>query len=90
MSESLRVENIAPDHRDADFDLVAGASSLSNGTFSIPEFRRLATPLLNQSLADSCRHFVRITDETQVTKKAFKTNLLTIEDFFYKYLERDQ
>ena len=72
-------------------DQVTNLMSLAEaGTISYADFRREALPVYewSQLQATQCRHFVVIHDSVQSadTKEDFKHGLLTVEDFFYKYL----
>jgi len=49
---------------------------------------RQVAPLFAWSKAHNCRHFVRIKDDSKTSKEAFKRQMLAIEAYFYKYLER--
>lgn len=77
--------------RNNDVQDVTGATVLADRTMSLSEFSRLAQPILDWSKAQEpeCRHFVTITDTPDMSKAAFKTNLLLVENYFYKYLTPD-
>ena len=51
--------------------------------------KRRAAPVLAWSKQNDCRHYVYILDEAR-TKRAFKQHLFTVEDFFYKHVERSE
>ncbi len=67
---------------------IPGAIALPGVRLSLDEFDRRAAPILAWSEEKECRHYVYIRDEAE-TKDAFKRQLLEVEGFFYKYLERD-
>ena len=48
------------------------------------DFRERALPILQWSKAHDpeCRHFVKIDDSAEISKDAFKANLLLVEDYF--------
>jgi len=80
-----------------DFQLVAdtvpGLARLSQaGVVSYGQFRELALPVFEWSKVQDpeCRHFVVMYDsvESPTPKDDFKVAMLTVEDFFYKYLVR--
>lgn len=52
------------------------------------QFRQRAAPILEWSRRQDpeCRHFIRVYDEVDGGKDAFKRNLLTVEHYFYKLL----
>lgn len=77
-----------PPHRAGAVEAVTGASALAHTDLSPAEFARRALPVRrwSQSEDPECRHFVRITDDATMSKIAFKSHLLLVEDFFYKYL----
>lgn len=82
---SLLVTRAWPDTREA---LVLRTPYISKalGEYSMnSHFLRATRALFDESKANNCRHFVRISDEA-VSKDAFKEQLLTIENHFYKYL----
>lgn len=62
------------------------------GTISYAHFRREALPVFkwSQRQPTRCRHYVVIHDSVQSAnaKEDYKHGLLTVEDFFYKYLVR--
>lgn len=53
-------------------------------------FRGIAQPVLRWSRLQKpeCRHFVRVHDADGTSKQAFKSGLLLIEHYFYKYLQK--
>jgi hypothetical protein len=90
-SQELSLRPIWPDDYDQEARRVPNLVQLSQaGTVTYPQFRRLALPVLRwgQTQNPQCRHFVRIYDSVQGgdEKNDFKNALLTVEDFFYKYL----
>lgn len=90
-SREISMRPIWPEEYDAEARTVTNLVELSEaGTVTYPEFRQLALPVLRWGQAQNpqCRHFVRIHDSVQGgnEKDDFKDALLTVEDFFYKYL----
>lgn len=77
-----------PSHRDRDARGIPGMTVAAGQWMTFAEFRRRAEPILRWSRQQepSCRHFVRIRDRVDGGKEAFKTGLLTVEDYFYKLL----
>lgn len=67
---------------------VPGLTSTPGNAISYQEFRRRSQPILRWSKQQEpeCRHFVTIRDSVKGGKVAFKNGLLTVEDYFYKYL----
>jgi hypothetical protein len=83
--ETIDVVRAWPDWRDPEVRAIPGAAELLGRGYSIRAFSERAWPILAWSNAESCRHYVRIYDEAE-TKDGFKRTLLTVEQFFYKYL----
>jgi len=77
-----------PDHRKADLRLIPSAEKLAGKTLTRQQLNDQIAPLFAWSKAHNCRHFVRIKDDSKTSKKAFKRQMLAIEAYFYKYLER--
>ena len=77
-----------PDHRKADLRLIPDAEKLAGTTVTLEQLDRQVAPLFAWSKAHNCRHFVRIKDDSKTSKEAFKRQMLAIEAYFYKYLER--
>jgi len=77
-----------PGHRKADLRLIPGAKKLAGTTVTLKQLDRQVAPLFAWSKAHNCRHFVRIKDDSKTSKEAFKRQMLAIEAYFYKYLER--
>ena len=71
--------------RHDDFLRVPGASSLIGDRIALEDFKTLAQPVLDHSNKLQCRHYVIITDLSEMSYKA----TLTIEDYFYKYVKKD-
>ena len=86
--ETLYIEKAWPDERISDLEFIPGASNIINTDYSITSFGQAVAPVYDWSVDNECRHFVRIKDNTN-TKKAFKRNLLTVENYFYKFLLRE-
>jgi hypothetical protein len=76
-----------PSERSSDAQAVAAIPALPGDRLSLAEFARRAQPIRAWSDQHDCRHYVFVRDEAQ-TKRSFKQNLLRIEDYFYKYLDR--
>lgn len=87
----IEVEPTWPSNRDAEARAINGALTLAGKTVTRREFSRLAQPILDWSKSQEpeCRHFVTIRDTPDMSKDAFKSGLLTVEHFFYKYLSPD-
>jgi len=68
-----------------DFLRVPGASNLIGDRIVLEDFTTLAQPVLDHSNNLECRHYVIITDLSEISYKA----TLTIEDYFYKYVNKD-
>ena len=77
-----------PEHRKADLRLIPGAEKLAGTTVTLEQLDRQVAPLFTWSKAHNCRHFVRIKDDSKTSKDAFKRQMLAVEAYFYKYLER--
>ncbi len=82
-----------PEEYQAAADTVPNLVVLSEaGLVSYPLFRELALPVFEWSTIQDpeCRHFVMMYDsvESEDPKEDFKVAMLTVEDFFYKYLVR--
>lgn len=77
-----------PDYRKADLRLMTGAEQLAGQTLTQQQLDDQVAPLFAWSQAHSCRHFVRIKDDSKTSKEAFKRQMLAVEAYFYKYLER--
>ena len=86
--ESIDVARSWRDSRDQAARAIPGALELVGVGHTIQRFSDRADPVLAWSNASDCRHYVRIYDGA-VTKDGFKRTLLTVEDFFYKYLVRE-
>ena len=92
-AEEIDVRGIWPESYRLRADQVTNLMNLAEaGTISYADFRREALPVFewSQSQPTRCRHFVVIHDSVQSAnaKEDFKYGLLTVEDFFYKYLVR--
>lgn len=87
-TDSVRTRAIWPPHRDQEAQRVSGLSALAGAELPYARFRTFAQPVLTWSRFQDpeCRHFVVIVDSVQGGKDAFKSGLLTVEDYFYKYL----
>lgn len=89
--DALSVEAIWPAHREDDVRDIPGAHDLIGVGLSREEFREKAEPIFlwGKGQNPECRHFVRINDLISSDKVAFKSQLLMVEDYFYKYLPSD-
>lgn len=87
-TNTVTVEAIWPPGREDDARIVPGMLALPGDSLSYQEFARRALPVFawSQRQNPECRFFVRIVDEVDGGKQAFKDALLTVERFFYKYL----
>lgn len=85
----LKIDPVWPAHRTKTAKKLPSVSLLSNRTVSTHEFLQKAKTLLDWSRHQKpeCRHFVRIRDHKNTSKKAFKQQMLAVEAIFYKYLE---
>ncbi len=90
LGDSLVVRPNWPNSREGDLEEVDGASTLAGRKVSRGRFAELAGPVLEWSKRQDpeCRHFVVIEDSERTTKEEFKDELLLVERFFYKYIER--
>ena len=79
------IRSVWPDHREEEAETIPGARAMSEAA-TLTSFRNAASEVLGWSKRHDCRHYVRVSDEAE-SKQAFKNGLLTIEDYFYKYLE---
>ncbi len=86
--ETFEVTPIWPAHREREVDQIPGARELAGRTVTRQELSRFAQPILDwsKSQVPECRHYVVIDDDDNMSKNAFKANLLLVENFFYKYL----
>jgi len=88
LDTGLHIAPAWPERRADEARQLPGALELINRTVSSDQFRRLARPIYDWSLAHECRHFVRVVDDPGTSKQTFKDRLRTIESYFYKLLER--
>lgn len=90
LGDSLAVSPEWPPSREADVSEVDGASALAGSRVGRGRFAELASPVLEWSKRQDpeCRHFVIIEDSKGTTKEEFKNELLLVERFFYKYIQR--
>ena len=86
--QGIGVEPGWPVHRETEAIAIPGVSAIVGQSFSEVPFRAHAKPVLDWSNAQNCRHYVRIFDQAE-TKPAFKSQLLAVEDSFYKWLSRN-
>ncbi len=85
----LRVDGIWPKNRQEDAVQIPGVEGLANRSVSIDEFTRLAAPIKEWSIQHNCRHHVRIYVDETTSMNGFRRNMLTVEDYFYKWLSRN-
>lgn len=92
LGDSLEVRPNWPSSREGDAKQVDGALRLAGSTASRSAFAELASPVLEWSKQQDpeCRHFVVIEDSEGTTKQEFKSELLLVERFFYKYIKRNR
>lgn len=90
LGDSLAVRPEWPSSRESDVAEVDGALELAGKRVSRNRFAELASPILEWSKRQDpeCRHFVIIEDSEGTTKEEFKNELLLVEGFFYKYMQR--
>jgi len=86
--QAMLIEAAWPDYRKVDLNLIPGAEKLVGQKLDQQQMRKLVKPIFNWSKAHECRHFIRIKDQKETSKQAFKQQMLVIEDYFYKYLVR--
>jgi len=84
----MLIEAAWPEYRKADLDLMPGAEKMVGKQVDQQQLKRLVKPIFSWSKAHECRHFVRIKDDKDASKRAFKQQMQVIEDYFYKYLVR--
>jgi hypothetical protein len=77
-----------PDHRKDDLRLIPGAENLAGESITLQQLKQRIKPVFAWSKAHECRHFIRIKDDKNTSKQAFKQQMLALETYFYKYLER--
>ena len=84
---SLRIKATWPERRSVE-PVVNNAKKMASKDVTIDEFRELANPILELSNKEDCRHYVRIFHDADVSMLSFKKKMLTIEDYFYKWMSR--
>ena len=77
-----------PEHRNDDLRLIPGAENLAGQSITLQQLKQRVKPVFAWSKAHECRHFIRIKDDKNTSKQAFKQQMLALETYFYKYLER--
>ncbi len=82
--DGLRFASAAPIYRLQEFQLLPNTKEMTAELISLGRFEVLADPILEISDQKQCRHYVSITDRSE---NAYKTTL-TIEDYFYKFVNR--
>ncbi len=80
----LLLTSAAPDYRRHEFDALINTDRLIRARISLRTFETLAAPILLVTNDQDCRHYVRITDRSESSYKF----TLTIEDYFYKFVNR--
>ena len=88
LGDKLQISDAWPEKRAHELRTIPGAIRLTGKTITREEFMRLAYPVFKWSQELNCRHFIRIRDTPGTSKQQYKNNLLGIESYFYKYLER--
>ena len=86
--QRMLIEAAWPEHRKDDLRLIPGAENLAGQSITMQQLKQRVKPVFAWSKAHECRHFIRIKDDKHTSKKAFKQQMLAIETYFYKYLER--
>ncbi len=86
--QKIKIEAAWPDHRKADLLLIPGAKQLAGQSVTVNQLQQQVLPIFAWSKEHDCRHFVRIKDDKHTSKKAFKRQMLAVESYFYKYLQR--
>lgn len=86
--KKIRIEAAWPEHRAADLLLIPGAKKLAGQSLTQQQLQQQVQPVFAWSKEHECRHFVRIKDDKQTSKEAFKRQMLAVEAYFYKYLQR--
>lgn len=86
--QKIKIEAAWPEHRKVDLALIPGAKKLAGLSLTQKQLQRQVAPVFAWSKAHNCRHFVRIKDDTHTSKEAFKRQMLAVETYFYKYLQR--
>ncbi len=84
----ISIEAAWPDYRKADLRQIPGAEKLAGQRLTPQQLQQQVQPVFNWSKLHECRHFVRIKDDSNTSKDAFKRQMLTVEAYFYKYLQR--
>ena len=84
----MHIEAAWPEHRNDDIRLIPGAENLAGQSITIQQLKQRVKPVFAWSKDHECRHFIRIKDDKKTSKQAFKQQMLAIETYFYKYLER--
>lgn len=85
---TLEIKAAWPKHREAEVQKIKNAEALVGKSLNEKMLRQQVTPIFTWSQAHDCRHFVRIKDSEQTSKADFKRQMLSIEAYFYKYLQR--
>lgn len=86
--QQIKIDAAWPEHRKADMLLIPGARNLVGQSVTPNQLQQRVKLVFNWSKQHECRHFVRIKDDQNISKKAFKRQLLAVENYFYKYLLR--
>jgi hypothetical protein len=85
LDEGLEFKSAAPPYRAQEYTALPNIDALTNGPIQLGRFKTLAGPILKLSDDKQCRHYVIITDRSQ---NAYKEATLTIEEYFYKFVNR--
>lgn len=82
--DGLIISSAAPESRIREYARIPNVDQLTSDAVTLEAFKKLAHPILEDSDTRQCRHYVTITDRSEFSYKA----TLTIEDYFYKYVNR--
>jgi len=82
--DGLVFSSAAPDYRMREYVDLVNTAALTAKLTDLATFETLAKPILDLTNAKGCRHYVSITDRSKNEYKA----TLTIEDYFYKFVNR--
>ncbi|NOQ64294.1 MAG: hypothetical protein GQ582_07265 [Methyloprofundus sp.] len=85
---SIKIVAAWPEHRAQEVLQIPNAQQLAGKVLTQQQFADYVKTIYAWSVAHECRHFVRIKDDPYTSKAAFKRQMLAIEAYFYKYLQR--
>jgi hypothetical protein len=86
--QKIHIAAAWPQHRLADLRSIPNAQNLADKILTQAQLAQQVQPIFAWSKTHNCRHFVRIKDDKSTSKAAFKRQMLAIEAYFYKYLQR--